>query len=173
MPYALKGQYTVYRTLDPLTDKKTKARIGLQHYLTGVVEIIKKEPRFAIAKVIRSFRNIAINDRLMPYTKRDPKIILTASRPGLNGKILLTEEQDSIMGANTVAFIDKGQEDGVEKGQSYSISYQEKEKQNLLLTPVIYGTLLVLHTEPTTSTVIITGSEQTIYPGATFGSLTE
>ncbi len=179
MPHVLGGKYTTYQTLDPLIDKKTKARIGVQHYLTGVVEIIKKEPRFAIAKVIRSFRDIRINDLLMPYEKRDPKIILTASQPELNGKILLSEEQDSIMGTNTVAFINKGQEDGVEKGQSYSISYQEKEKigkkqkQNLLLSPVIYGTLLVLHTEPTTSTVIITNSEQTVYPGATFGSPAE
>lgn len=179
MPYALGGKYTVYRTMKPLKDKKTKARIGIQHYLTGVVEIIKKEPRFAIARVIRSFRAIRVNDLLMPYKKKNPKIILTASRPGLNGKILLTEEQDSLIGAHTVAFINKGQEDGVEKGQSYSIYYQEKEKiaqkqkQDLLLTPVIYGTLLVLHTEPTTSTVLITNSEQSVHPGATFRNPTE
>jgi len=179
MPYALGGKYTVYRTLNPLTDKETKARIGVQHYLTGVVEIVKKEPRFAIAKVIRSFRDIRINDLLMSYKKRDPKIILTASQPGLNGKILLTEEQDSIMAVNTVAFINKGQEDGVEKGQSYNIYYQTKEKigqkqkQALLMPPLTYGTLLVLHAEPTTSTVIITKSEKTVYPGATFRSPTE
>lgn len=179
MPYALGGKYTVYRTLDPVTDKNTKARIGEQHYLAGVVEIIKKEPRFAIAKVIRSFRDIRINDLVMPYKKRDPKIILTASQPGLNGRILLTEEHDSIMATNTIAFINKGQEDGVEKGQSYNIYYQEKgkigqkKKQDVLLTPVTYSTLLVLHTEPTTSTVIITSSEKTVYPGATFGSPAE
>jgi len=178
-PYALGGKYTVYRTLPPLTDKKTKARIGKQHYLTGVVEIINKEPRFAIAKVIRSFRAIRIDDLLMPYKKRDPKIILTASQPGLNGKILLTEEHDSIMATNTVAFINKGQADGVEKGQSYNIYYQprgkigQKKKQDILLTPMAYGSLLVLHTELTTSTVIITGSEKTVYPGATFSSPTE
>ena len=179
MPYALGGKYTVYRTLNPLTDKETKARIGVQHYLTGVVEIVKKEPRFAVAKVIRSFRDIRINDLLMSYKKRGPKIILTASQPGLNGKILLTEEQDSIMAVNTVAFINKGQEDGVEKGQSYNIYYQTKEKigqkqkQVLLMPPLTYGTLLVLHAEPTTSTVIITNSEKTVYPGATFRSPTE
>jgi hypothetical protein len=177
MPYALGDKYAVYRTLDPLTDTKTKAHIGVQHYLTGVVEIINKEPRFAIAKVIQSFRNIGINDLLIPYKKRDPKIILTASQPGLNGKILLTEEQDTLMGGNTIAFINKGQEDGVEIGQSYSIYYQEKEKigkkQDLLLPPVIYGTLLVLHTESTTSTVIITNAEKTVYSGASFRSPTE
>ena len=179
MPHALGGKYTVYRTLDPLVDKKIKARVGVQYYLTGIVEIIKKEPRFAIAKVIRSFRAIALNDLLMPYKKRKPEIYLTASQPGLNGKILSTEEQDSIMGGNTVAFIDKGQEDGIVKGQFYSIYSQEKEKigqkekQDLLLTPMSYGTLLVLHTELTTATVLITRFEQTIYPGATFRSPTE
>jgi len=35
------SRYTVYRTLDPIVDKKTKILIGIQHYLTGVVEIIQ------------------------------------------------------------------------------------------------------------------------------------
>jgi len=175
-PLALGSKYTVYRTLKPLVEKKTKMLIGTQHYLTGVIEITKKEPDFALAKVVRSFRTITINDLLMPYKERSPKIILVESEKGLYGKILGTEEQDHIMGETTVAFIDKGQQDGVKIGQSYGIFYQEKQqidpqdKKSVLLTPVDYGTLLVLHTEPTTSTVLITNSEQTVYPGATFRS---
>jgi len=176
-PYKLKGKYTVYRTLKPLVDKKKRERIGIQHYMTGVVEIIKKEPRFAIAKVVQSYRGIQVNDLLIPYQKRSPEITLAFSKPGLQGKIIKTEERDNIIGEGAVVFIDKGQQDGVKIGQSYSIYYQEKHqidpksKQAVLLTPVDYGTLLVLHTEPTASTVLITRSERTIYPGDTFRSL--
>jgi len=178
-PLTLGEKYTVYRTLTPLVDKKTRSLIGTQHFLTGVVEITQKEPGFATAKVIRSFRDIQIDDLLMPCEQRSPKITLTESAKGLNGKILTAEEKAELLGAGTVAFIDKGQNDGVKTGQSYSIYYQEKQrvdpqkKEDTLLPPVVYGTLLVLHTEPTVSTVLITHSEQVINPEATFRSPVE
>ena len=164
-------KYTVYRTLKPIVDEKTKELIGTQHYLTGVVVITKKEPSFVVAKVVKSFRSIAVNDLLMPYKKRSPRVALTQSKNGLNGKIIVSEEREKNIGDHTVAFIDKGDQDGVEIGQSYSIYYQEKEKLNkkrignVLLTPIIHGSLLVLHTEPTTSTVLVTQSDRSIDPG--------
>jgi hypothetical protein len=169
-------KYTVYRTLKPVVDEKTKTPIGAQHYLTGVVEIIKKEPGFVLGKVIQSYRCIAIDDLLMPYKKRSPRIALTESIKGLDGKIILAEEHVNNIGDETIAFIDKGSEDGVTPGQSYSIYYQERDKNRLgtkgdiLLSPVVYGTLLVLTTEQTTSTVLIIRTEQGIQPGATICS---
>ena len=46
------SKYTVYRTFEPLTDNKTGALIGKQHYITGIVEIKTVEPLYAIAEVI-------------------------------------------------------------------------------------------------------------------------
>jgi len=164
-------KYTIYRTLKPIEDNKTKELIGIQHYLTGVVVITKKEPGFVLATVVKSFRDIAVNDLLMPYKKRLPRIALTQSKNGLNGKIIGSEEHEKNIGDHTVAFIDKGDQDGVEIGQSYNIYYQEEEKLSekskgsVPLTPIIHGSLLVLHTEPTTSTVLITQSERNIDPG--------
>jgi len=166
------SKFTVYRTLKPLMAGKTKSYVGIQHYLTGVVEITKIEPKFAVARVVNSFRSIEINDLLMPYVKRSPKIILTESKKELKGKIIVSEEHASIIGDNTVVFIDKGNKDGVKSGQSYTIFYQEKKrldpetKGDVYLTPVDFGTLIVLHAEETTSTVLITSAEKSIYPGA-------
>ncbi|MBU4257827.1 MAG: LysM peptidoglycan-binding domain-containing protein [Proteobacteria bacterium] len=166
------SKFTVYRTLKPLRDRSTNSYIGVQHYLTGIVEITKVEPKFAVASVVGSFRAIEVNDLLIPYVKRSPKIILTESKKELKGKIIVSEEHASIIGDNTVAFIDKGNIDGVKAGQRYSIFYQEKKrldpgtKGDVYLTPVDFGTLIVLHTEETTSTVLITSSEKSIYPGA-------
>ncbi len=164
-------KYTVYRTLKPIKDKKTKALVGTQHYLTGVVEITKKEPSFVLARVVQSYRSIAVNDLLMPYKKRSPRIALTQSKKGLDGKIIVSEEGDVNIGDHTVVYINKGDQDGVKIGQSYSIYYQEREKlgaksrENILLTPYVFGTVLVLHTEQTTSTTLITRSDQSIHPG--------
>ena len=54
------GRYTVYRTLEPIYDETTGKFIGIQHFLLGIVEITNTAPRFAIAKVIRSFSNIKV-----------------------------------------------------------------------------------------------------------------
>ena len=166
------SKFTVYRTLKPLIERKTNCYIGIQHYLTGIVEITKIEPKFAVARVVQSFRTIKVNDQLIPYVKRSPKIILTESKKELVGKIIVSEEHTSIIGDNTVAFINKGNKDMVKPGQRYTVFYQEKKrldpetKKDVYLTPVDFGTLLVLHTEETTSTVLITSAEKSIYPGA-------
>ena len=156
------NKFTVYRTLKPLRHRKTNFYIGVQHYPVGIVEITKIGPKFVVAIVIQSFRSIEVNDLLTPYIKRSPKIILTESKKELKGKIIVSEEHASIIGDNTVVFIDKGNKDGVKPGQRYTIFYKEKD----CLTPVDFGTLLVLYTEETTSTVLITSAEKSIYPGA-------
>ena len=166
------SKFTVYKTLKSLRDGKTNSYIGIQYYLTGIVEIIKKEPQFVVARVVKSFRTIEVNNLLMPYVKRLPKVILTESKKELKGKIIVSEERASIIGDNTVAFINKGSKNGVKSGQSYTIFYQEKKrldpaiKADVLLPPVDFGTLLVLHAEETTATVLITSAEKSIYPGA-------
>ena len=166
------SKFTVYKTLKSLRDGKTNSYIGIQYYLTGIVEIIKKDPQFVVARVVKSFRTIEVNNLLMPYVKRLPKVILTESKKKLKGKIIVSEERASIIGDNTVAFINKGSKNGVKSGQSYTIFYQEKKrldpaiKADVLLPPVDFGTLLVLHAEETTATVLITSAEKSIYPGA-------
>lgn len=171
-PLTAGSKYSVYRTSKPIIDQKTEGLIGTQHYLTGIVEITKMDPRFAVARVVQSYRTMEVGNLLMPYKRRSPKIELTQSNKGLNGQLIISEEHANIIGDNDIAFIDKGSKDDVKLGQQYSIYYQEKQrldtetKEDVLLTQIVYGTLLVLHTEQTTSTVLITRSDQSITPGA-------
>lgn len=170
-------KYTVYRTFEPIVDQKTKALVGTQHFLTGVVEITKIEPGFALAGVVQSYRSMDVDDLLMPYEERSPKIYLTQSQKGLKGKIIISEAHGNIIGDNDIVFIDKGRANGVKRGQLYRIYYQERQridpenKEDVILTPVDYGSFLVLYTEQEASTVLITRSEQSIAPQATFQSL--
>jgi len=166
------GIYTVYRTLEPIYDETTGKFIGIQHYLLGVVEISNTAPRFAIAKVIRSFSNIKVNDKLIPYKRRSINIVHQKSREGLLGKIIIAEKHNLLIGDKTTAFINKGEDDGVKPGQYYSIFYQDKSRigqasrNKIPLDAVIFGKLIVLHTEKTTSTVYITATNRTIAPGS-------
>jgi hypothetical protein len=121
------GRYTVYRKLDPTNDRKRNRQLGGQYYILGVVEVTRLEADFAIAKVVKSYRSIAIDDFILPYERRSPKIPITESVPNLIGKIIISEEHTAIIGDLTLVFIDKGKVNNIKEGQVYNIFYQEKQ----------------------------------------------
>ncbi|MDM8551151.1 hypothetical protein QUF72_13790 [Desulfobacterales bacterium HSG2] len=164
--------YTVYRLLKKIKDTRTNIDIGIQHFLTGVVEITEKHPRFAIGRVIRSFRDIALNDLLMPHIPRVEKIPLIESVKGFEGKVLAAENGAEIMGTHSILFIDKGKRDGIRSGQQYNVYYQEKalldpkrSKEKISLPPVDFGRLIVLYAEHATSTALVIQSDKAIHIG--------
>ncbi len=164
-------KFTIYRTLKPIKAKDTNKLIGIQHYLAGAVEITIVRPDFVLGRVIAAYRPIKIGDLLMNYPRRLPQIEMQQSPAGLEGRIIGSEEHQSMFGENAIAFIDKGEQEGVRPGQLYWIFKQEKyrinpkEKNETTLAPVLLGELLVLHIEKTTATVLITDSLTAIEPG--------
>jgi hypothetical protein len=172
----LPGQkYTVYRTRLPFGKKTDPEEIGLQHYLVGIVEITDQQPELAVATVIRSFRSIEVNDLLMPYQPASPDIAYTDCKKGLEGHLILAEEHYKVMGNDMVGFIDRGTRDGVDVGQSYVLYYREEEEQESgkdmnaqLLPAIVLGSFIVLHTEETTATVVVTRADRDITPEVNF-----
>ena len=166
------SRYAVYRKIDPTKDRKQNKKLGGQYYVLGIVEVLSMEDSYYTARVVKSFRAIQLNDFLLPYVVRSPKIPITDSVENLEGKILLSEDHRKIIGDFTVVFIDKGQEDNVGPGQIYSIFYQEKaplnvgDKKSAALSRVDYGKLVVLHSEAQTSTVLVTKTSRHTHPGA-------
>ncbi len=165
------GLYTVYETLDePVKDHITGDFIGIQHYIKGVVEvteILQKEPvAIAEGKIVKSFRAVKGGDYLMSYKRRAPDVILSHSVEGIEGKIIASEERQSVFAEDSIAFIDKGDADGVKPRQEYVIFYHEMTEP--VVKNVDVGIFLVLHTEEKTSTVIITESSSGIAPGFMF-----
>jgi len=162
---------TIYRTLKPIKAKDTKKLIGIQHYLTGAVEITIVRPDFVLGRIVAAYRPIKVGDLLMPYYRQLPRIGMQQSPAGLEGHIIESEEHQNIFGESTIAFIDKGEQEGVRPGQLYWIFKQEKyrinpkEKYETTLAPVLLGELIVLHTEKTTATVMITDSRMAIHSG--------
>ena len=169
-------KFTIYRTLKPIKERQTNNYIGIQHYLAGAVEITIKRPEFVLARVVASFRAIKVGDLLMPYQRRLPRFKIQESPEGLRGQIIVSEEHTNMFGENAIAFIDKGEQEGVTPGQLYWIFKQEQyrinpeERNEITLTPVILGELLVIHTEKTTATVMITDSRNAIQAGAQIAS---
>jgi len=165
------NKYTIYRTLKPIKNRQTNKFIGIQHLLAGTVEITLKRPEFVLGRVVAAYRPIKIGDLLMPFHRRLPQIQIQDSPQGLQGQIIDDEEHTAMFAESAIAFIDKGEQEGVVPGQLYWVYKQEKyrinpeDKYDVTLTPVLLGELLVLHTEKTTATVIITDSRQAIRAG--------
>ena len=167
------SRYTLFRTLKPMKDRETKKMIGYQHYLVGIVEITAIKEDFCLGEIYRSFESIKIDDQLMNYIPADPQIALTESVKGLKGRIIAAREGEKLIGDHMLVFLDKGSDDGVERGQRYLV-YEErtgktKESDKVLnLPPVDYGTLLILHVEDGTATALVTTSDKNISPGDSF-----
>ena len=165
-------RYTIYRTLKPIKDRFNNKYIGIQHLLTGVVEITQVQPNYAIGTVIESYRPIILEDKLMPYYRRIPEIILKDSPRGLEGQIIEAEDHNRLIGDQMIAFIDKGKNDGVYPGQFYNVFDQTsehlspKKRGKITLLPVDIAELLVVHTENTTATAIITRADKEFEPGS-------
>lgn len=168
------SRHAVFRYMKPTDAIDSINTIGTQHFILGIVEVTKKEPDMVMAKVLKSFRTIKVDDMLMPFSRRDTKIELKTSTPGIDGQIISSEEHTVLNGDFMLAFIDKGRADNIKVGQQYSVYKQQKRSlgkdqiDTKRLPPVDFGTFLVLHTEQTTSTVIITKATKVIAPGERF-----
>ena len=82
--------------------------------------------------------------------------------------IIKDENSNALIAQGSVIFIDKGEKDGVQPGQVYSLYMLETAKTDPLavreteLKLAIIGEIVVLLTEPSTSTVMVTKSKRTI-----------
>jgi LysM repeat protein len=155
---------TAYRELNPTPARNSRRVIGTQHYLLGVVEIISNESKYAIGKVIKGYREIMPGEPLMNYEAFSPSIDVTQSTPGIEGTILASEEQTNLISDHVISFIDKGRVDNIRPGQIYSV-YTQQTMGRIQLKPVEIGTVVVLRTEETTSTVYVTKALDKIEPG--------
>jgi hypothetical protein len=162
-------RFTVYRTMKPTDERFSEDTIGTQHYLLGVAEITQNESKYAMAKVIEAFRAIRIDDLLMSFEAQAPEVEVIPSTPGIEATLITSEDHTELIGSGTVAFIDKGTQDHIRAGQEYNICYQETIKgadnEPLTLAPVKLGSLIVLRTEMTTSTVLVDTAKGKIQPG--------
>jgi LysM repeat protein len=168
-------QYVTYQVISPVIHPENGKNIGTQYLLTGIVKITRSEPKFAVAEVTKVYRTLRVGDYLMPYERRSPTIPITDGQDGLSGKIIASEKLMRFFGDDTVVFIDKGELDGIKPGQLYSIFQQDTveidklTKEKIQLTPLILGSIIVLHTEQTTSTVLVSQAKREIPIGAFFG----
>ena len=134
-------------------------------------------PDVAIGHIKKSFRAMAVNDKVTPYLERPAIIEIKESVPGLMGKLISTEDHHNLIAEYRTAFIDKGEIDGIEIGQYYTIFNKVEDRvvssgkeKTITIPPQKMGSILVLHTEENTATAIILQSEPGIEDWAPMGT---
>ena len=66
--------YAVYRPPMPVKDTESKNLVGFQYYMTGLIRIVESREGYAVAKIEKAFRSIMVDDLVLPYETRSPKI---------------------------------------------------------------------------------------------------
>ena len=165
-------RHYVYRTIDPVRHPDTNAYVGVQHFFTGILEITDIRADFAVGRLLITFEEVREGHMIMPYHPRDEKFVLKPGIKGLDGTIVKAEAGWNIIGENMIAFIDKGRDHGVEVGQMYNVYYQMINRPDewsaaapMKLTEEEIGRLIVIHTEKTTATVLVTYSAEEMSAG--------
>lgn len=171
--YVVGDLYSVYRPLLKINDEDTGAYVGHQYRIIATAEITSVEQKYVMAKITKAHDTIQAGFSVMPQEKRKPEIPLRPAPEGLQGKILGAEDHIEMFSDYTIIFLNKGENDGVEIGQRYDVYHQDKynkDTQEVMLSRSVFGKLLVLNTQATTCTAIVTKSTHPIRRGDLFKS---
>jgi hypothetical protein len=172
--FKLGARFSLYRLTREFKNEETGEPYGMQHFMTGVIEITEVYPEFVIGKIVESYRTVKLHDLLLPYEDLSPKVYLTESPAGLKGTIIDAQMKISMFAKDFVVFIDRGEKDGVKAGQLYTVFEQKKarldpdSRELTLLPPVDYAEILILRVEEATATAFVTYSQRILEAGDTF-----
>jgi hypothetical protein len=156
-------KFLTVRTIKKVKHPKTGKSMGYQIRVTGIVEVIGKDSGTPKSKVKYAFEDINIGDRIIPYNETDPPFAPDVPRtPKIYGYIVESYMNDSITSAYKLIYLDKGQVDGLEAGDIFSL-FSEK--------PVMHtvGTIQIVSLQPATSTALILDSSKEITIGDMWG----
>ncbi len=143
---------------------------GVKHQIKAKVKILEHQVNFATAVVVDADTEISTGDKIMALYPRENRLTVEESPAPIDASIICSEDDTVLLNDQRIAFIDRGRAHNVKPGQIYSVfqalepSYRQTRSSSEL-TPVNIGKLIVLHTEETTSTVLILSSTKEIHPG--------
>jgi len=158
-----KGRFFSIRDVKEVTHPVTGKILGRLIRVTGVLEIIGTDNNTPKAKILRSFEDVQVGDSLIPYKEMDPPLAPDVVRtPGINGYVVESLSTGELSRKGDIVFIDRGQNDGLQAGDVFSVFSG---------TPVerVTGRVQVISLQPSTSASVILSSEEGVGPGLRVG----
>lgn len=170
-------QFQIVRTFY-IRDKNSTSSTLVHHYITGIVEVTKLKAKpckcheqvsQVEGEIVSAYRTILADDILVPYNSVEPKILVRQSKDDMSGKILFSEDHNRIITENSVVFINKGKNDGLQIGQFYDIFNQPRgeliDSDKFIEKTEQIGSLVILRMEDKSSSALITYASKDIKPG--------
>jgi LysM domain len=115
--------YVIYKTERPIYHPVTKELFGYQSVVLGSAKVVAVDDRAATVVIRQAFDPIERGAMLGPWTAKFYRAVpRKANRQALDGRIIASQgDSISQVGEHHVVFVDKGQRDGVEEGNVFTV----------------------------------------------------
>jgi hypothetical protein len=115
--------YVVYKTERAIHHPETKELFGYQSSVLGAAKVVAVDERAVTVVITHAFDPIERGAMLGPWTEKTYRPVpRRANRQALDGRIIATQaEVVTMVGENHVVFVDRGEVDGVEAGNLFTV----------------------------------------------------
>lgn len=156
-------KFYAIRDIKIVTHPVTEEVIGHQIRVLGILKVIGKNDNVIKAKITHSFEEVHTGDGLLPYTEMEPPLIPESARtPDINGYIIESHLNSYLLGEGDIIFLDKGEKDGLEVGDVFSVFSNSPVKRPL-------GKIQILSLRSSTSNAVILKGVQEMTVGSRWG----
>ncbi|HDK16920.1 MAG TPA: LysM peptidoglycan-binding domain-containing protein, partial [Nitrospirae bacterium] len=145
-------RFFVIKDIKKVKHPKTGRSLGHQIRIAGIIEVIGMDgedhdvPR---AEVLVSYEDIAVGNGLMPYTEMESPVLPDKpGTPDVEGYLVETYTNAKMVGEGEVVYLDKGEDDGLAVGDTFSALSKDPVER-------VIGKLRVFSLQPTTSAAVI------------------
>ncbi len=156
-------QYLVIKEVRMVKHPESNNELGHQIRVSGIIEVTGKESGQTRAKVLTSFENVHVGDGLIPFQSVDlPEATKNPRTPDNSGYIVESHMNLRIMRQGHIVFVDKGENDGIQVGDVFSVFTDIPVRRPI-------GEIQVVSLRPTTSGAVITDSSGELTIGLQWG----
>jgi hypothetical protein len=115
--------YVVYKTERAIHHPETKELFGYQSSVLGAAKVVAVDERAVTVVITHAFDPIERGAMLGPWTEKTYRPVpRRANRQALDGRIIATQaEVVTMVGENHIVFVDRGEVDGVEAGNLFTV----------------------------------------------------
>jgi hypothetical protein len=160
--------YVVYRTERPIYHPTRRELLGYQSVVLGTAKVTAVEDKAATLQIVQAFEPIERGALLGPWTQKFLRPVdRKPNKQDLDGRIVGAQvDVMTQLGEHHVVFLDRGQRDGVEEGNVFTVlrsgdpygKNPNRAQWDPKLPIEAIGELLVVDVKETASTALVTKS---------------
>ncbi len=167
--------YAIYRTEGPIAHPRTGETVGYKTLILGQAKVTRLDEKAVTLLITAAYDTIDRGDYLGPWSEKLVKAIqLRPNQASVDGYIVaVTPSVLTNIGENNVVYLDKGQADGVEEGNTFQVIRSgdrstlppDRPTYDPTLPLEVVGTLVVFDVKERNSTAFVSRSLFEVYVG--------